>query len=418
MSDSSKEGAVGDVDDEFAFGTRLGIVFIVEGAFLSLLSVLGLLAYIAFAAVKTKGKRRVQWTIATPLHAYFISLLFAELFQAIGAIMNLRWIQEASVDEGTFCVAQGIIKQTGDVSVALCTLAIAIHTFTAIVFRWKPPRPRFLSVTVLTTIWLTVTLIIVISAATHRNNIDDYWSDTQYWCWISKPYKLQQYLLDYAFMWTTAFANIILYIPMALVIKGIITVNGWKVRYRRAKERKHISTQSSVTSNGRGVDKVASQMLFYPAVYTITILPIAIVRFRAFHDEHVPFAYTAIADVLFVCSGFFNVCLFGFTRPSLLPRRDTFASSGQSLHPLTFSLRSPTVDQPFSARPSMMPPRSPMGPVTAVTPITALPDDSVIYRFDSRSEHEYDVHSFQPSPMKTGLTPSLVSFHTSPHNSD
>ena len=157
----------------------------------------------------------------------------------------------------------------------------------------------------------------------------------------------------------------------------------------------------------------------YPAVYTLTILPIAIVRFRAFHDEHVPFAYTVVADVLFVCSGFFNVCLFGFTRPALMPRRDTLASSGQSLNPLTFSLRSPTVDHPFSARPSMIPPRSPMAPMTAVTtPITALPDDSVIYRFDSRSEHDYDVHSFQPSPVKTGKTPSLVSFRTGPNSSD
>ena len=58
----------------------------------------------------------------------------------------------------------------------------------------------------------------------------------------------------------SAFANIVLYVPMALVIKGIITVNGWKVRYRRAKERKHISAQSSLAS-GKGVDKVALQML-------------------------------------------------------------------------------------------------------------------------------------------------------------
>ncbi|EJD04169.1 uncharacterized protein FOMMEDRAFT_155289 [Fomitiporia mediterranea MF3/22] len=409
MSDLAKEGS-GTTDvtnDDFTFGQRLGIVFITEAAFLSLFSVLGLLGYIAFSARKTQGKRRRRWSMSTPLHVYFLSMMVAELFQATGAILNLKWIERASVDSGPFCVAQGIIKQIGDVSVALCTLAIAIHTFTAIVFRWSPPNPRLLSVLVLSVIWLTVVLIIVISAATHKNNLENYWSDTQYWCWIAKPYKLQQYLLDYCFMWATAFANIILYIPMALVIKGVFTVNGRRVRYKGPGERKQITTQGSLGSSGKGVDSIAMQMLFYPLVYTLTVLPIAIVRFRAFYDEHVPFTYTVIADVLFCCSGFFNVCLYGFTRPSLIPRRESLAVSNRNINHFSFSLRSPTVDQPLSTRPSLLPPRSPMG---------VLPDNSEVFRFEQHSFRDYDIHSLEPSPTKTGLSPSSISsFRTHSH---
>lgn len=42
-----REGAAGPVPAVFTFGQRLGIVFIVEAAFLSLFSVIGLLAYIS-----------------------------------------------------------------------------------------------------------------------------------------------------------------------------------------------------------------------------------------------------------------------------------------------------------------------------------------------------------------------------------
>ena len=94
-------------------------------------------------------------------------------------------------------------------------------------------------------------------------------------------------------------------------------------------------------------------ILSYPAIYTITVLPIAIVRFRAFHDQHVPFAATVVADVLFSCSGLFNVILFALTRPSLLPRRNSQYGS----HAISFSLRSRMtegdVEQSYIGRPPM-----------------------------------------------------------------
>lgn len=91
----------------------------------------------------------------------------------------------------------------------------------------------------------------------------------------------------------------------------------------------------------------------YPAIYTITVLPIAIVRFRAFHDQHVPFAATVVSDVLFSSSGLFNVILFALTRPSLLPRRNSqYDSQG-----ISFSLRSRVTedvgDRSYVGRPPM-----------------------------------------------------------------
>lgn len=414
-----------EVTGTFTFAKRLGIVFIVEAAFLSLFSVLGLLSYISFATRKTRRLQR--WTLSTPLHVYFLSMMISELIQSIGAIMNLRWITEAGVNSGVYCSTQGALKQIGDISVALNTLAIAVHTFSAIVFRWRPRHPRVVSCLVMTAVWLTVVLIILISLATHKDDLQAYWGNTGFWCWITKRYHLQQYLLDYLFMWVTAFANIVLYVPLCLVLKGIITVNGLHVKYKRKENRQHITTQGSQNS-GKGVDSIAMQMLFYPAIYTITVLPIAVVRFRSFNDKSVPFTYTVIADVLFSLSGCFNVILFGFTRPALLPRRDSTLPPSSHTN-ISFSLRSPMGDQfsvrtpaadqhsfyirspttadhhSLSCRPSLPPP--------ARTQMGALPDDSEIYRFDS---HSYcDIVSME-SPTKTGISPSLSSIHSINHD--
>ncbi|PAV21999.1 hypothetical protein PNOK_0195600 [Pyrrhoderma noxium] len=422
---SREDPGISSIEGPFTFGQRLGIVFIVEAAFLSLFSVLGLLLYITFAARRTRRYQR--WSSSTPLHVYFLSMMISEMIQSTGVIMNLRWVTKANVSSGVYCSAQGAIKQIGDIAVALNTLAIALHTFSAIVFRWRPRHPKLVSCLVMSFIWLTIASIIIISIGTHKDNLQEYWGDTAFWCWITKRYHLQQYLLDYLFMWLTAFANIILYVPLCLVLKGIISVNGLHVKYRRKENRQHITTQGSHTS-GKGVDSIAMQMLFYPAIYTLTVLPIAVVRFRAFNDKHVPFTYTVIADVLFALSGFFNVILFGFTRPALLPRRESTLPPSHHTN-VSFSLRSPMADQfsvrtpaadqhsfylrspttadhhSLSCRPSLPPP--------ARTQIGALPDDSEIYRFDSNSFT--DALSME-SPTKPGISPSLSSIHSINHN--
>ena len=46
--------------------------------------------------------------IRTHVAAYFVSLLITDLLQAIGYIMNARWISAMSATYGDFCVAQGM----------------------------------------------------------------------------------------------------------------------------------------------------------------------------------------------------------------------------------------------------------------------------------------------------------------------
>jgi len=294
--------------------------------------------------------------------------MVSDLIQAIGGILNVRWIENAGVTEGAYCSAQGALKQAGDVGVALASLAIAIHTFAVLVFRWRPNNTPTVAIIVVSAIWLFVILLISISFATHKGK--DYYGNTQYWCWITSQYPAQRIALEYFWMWFTALLNIVLYVPIALVLKGIITVRGIHVRLLSRTERRRTSVEAV---SGREISShIALKMIMYPALYTVTVLPIAIVRWDAFFGGCVPWAATVFSDVVFASSGLFNVLLYGFTRPNLLPQRDrnTHSDSGGSY--------------------KLSPPVSPRSPTGRAPPISTI---HIQMATDTTLSHEHDLDS-------------------------
>jgi len=314
----------------FGFGVRLGIVFIVESACLSAAAVTSLLLYIAYSAIKLKRGASRTWTVSTHIHYYFVNLLVSDLIQAIGGIMSIKWIVDAGVTEGTLCTAQAIFKQMGDVGVALTSLTIALHTFCVLVFGFRSPPKT--AIIVIATIWTFIALIVGLGVSTHRGEV--YYGNTQYWCWITKDFSKQRIALEYFWLWLAAFGNIIIYASLFLVVKGIIVVRGSKIHLRGRKDR-YYNRYATPRDEGNKSSAIAMQMLFYPAVYIVTVFPISVVRWMAFSGKSVPFPATAFATVLFSSSGLLNVILFKFTRPTLMPNRDNTISSVNSLPNIT-----------------------------------------------------------------------------------
>lgn len=354
------------------------MVFIVQASFLSALAVLGLLSYIAYSTIKLKNGASRHWSTTTHVHWYFVSMMVSDLIQAIGGILNIRWIEDSGVTEGAYCSAQGALKQAGDVGVALASLAIAIHTFAVLVFRWRPKNTPTIAIIVVSTIWLFVILLISISFGTHKGK--DYYGNTQYWCWITSAYPAQRIALEYFWMWFTSLLNIVLYVPIALVLKGIITVRGFHVRLLSQAERRRTSVEAV---SGREISShIALKMIMYPALYTVTVLPIAIVRWESFLGGCVPWAATVFADVVFASSGLFNVLLYSFTRPNLLPQRDRATSNSDHGHGGSFKL-SPPVS-----------PRSPTGgrapPLSAIH-IQMATDTTVTSDLDRDRDRDSDL---------------------------
>jgi len=253
------------------------------------------------------------------------------------------------VYEGPYCTTQGILKQVGDVGVALTSLTIAIYTFLTLVFRLRIPHRSALIV--IACIWVFIALIIGIGYATNSKQGQQYYGNTQYWCWITEDNPGERIGLEYFWMWLAAAGNLFLYLIIALVVKGVLIVTpSRKVRFRNKKEditdnELAVLTSSDDGERSRRLTAIATQMLFYPAVYIVTVTPIAIARWSSFSGHRVPFAGTCFASILFASSGFLHVLLFGLTRPRLLPSRDKTLTAGGGVKSEISSLRTGVHDE-------------------------------------------------------------------------
>ncbi|KAF9236419.1 hypothetical protein BU15DRAFT_76993 [Melanogaster broomeanus] len=302
----------------FTFGTRLWMVFMAEAAAMSALAVSALLTYITYSAVTIQQNASRRWSTDTHIHYYFLNLMICDLLQAIGGLLSIKWIAEACVYSSAVCTVQGLLKHVGEVGVALSTTVITLHTLQVLAFR-QNSSPKFARV-ILAIIWVTIALLVGIPNAVQRSIYDPAGA----WCWIREPIH-ELISLQYMWMWTAALLNIVVYVFLALVVGRVIIIEGHKIRLPRGDGRRQQTSTFSEnldSEHRRDEGAIALQMLFYPAVYTLTVLPISAARFSAFTDHSVPFSLTAIAETLFALSGLLDVALYSLTRPKLMPQRE------------------------------------------------------------------------------------------------
>ncbi|KII93802.1 hypothetical protein PLICRDRAFT_171509 [Plicaturopsis crispa FD-325 SS-3] len=297
----------------FSFGVRVGLVFMVQAGSVSLIAVMGLLIWLAYGALKGSRRDRTR-SKETDVHYYLVSLLMFDIVQATGGLINISWIAKAEVAPGSLCTTQGILLHIGDIGVALSSLIIGIHSFNILVLRWTPKRST--SLVVLGVLWTFIALVVGISYGVHQREGQEFYGNTHYWCWIRNQYSVQQIVLDYLWIWIAAFSNCIIYVLLALVTNDLVILDDGKFRITTHTERLARRGAAKPTRAS-----IARQMLYYPAVYLVTVIPISVARFTEFGGYKVPFAATAFADVLFASSGVLNVILFVLTRPTLLPDR-------------------------------------------------------------------------------------------------
>ncbi|KAG2120758.1 uncharacterized protein F5147DRAFT_647191 [Suillus discolor] len=308
----------------FDFDDRLGLVFIVEAATLSVLAITTLLAYIttyprpiSIAPSQFEWVPTRRWSTDTHVHYYFLNLMIFDLIQAIGGMFNIVWIDAAEIYPGTICTVQGIIileVEPESANLPQLSQTIALHTMQVLILRWStPPKGALLGSAI---IWMIVGLMVGIPNII----IDDFYGPTGHWCWIERN-NFQRMGLQYMWMWFAAFITIVVYIFLALVVKRIVSIDGYKIRWTSSEIRSITPSDGSDPRQRGDEGAIALRMLFYPAVYIITVLPITAARFTEFHTQNVPWGVTAWADTLLLLSGFFNTILYTLTRPKLLPRR-------------------------------------------------------------------------------------------------
>ncbi|KAF8800227.1 hypothetical protein BYT27DRAFT_7263126 [Phlegmacium glaucopus] len=298
----------------FTFGQRLGIFLVIEAAFLSAASVTFILCFALYRRILYTWRRKAthwQQTSDATSSGLFLNLMVADLVQAIGNMPDIRWMAEGIVSPGSLCTGQAVLKQVGIVGVAMTSLAIALHTFTILVLRWRGP-PKLPTYAIIS-IWAFVALVIGSANATHRDEV--YYGPTGYWCWILPKYKAEQIVTEYLWVWLSGLSMIILYGIMFAVIRGWFIIDHGIHWYNKS-YRGALNLESD---DDKRIKAVANSMLYYPAVYIVCVFPNTLARWLAFSDANPPpYQFTLFANAIYGLSGMFNLILFLVTRPRVV----------------------------------------------------------------------------------------------------
>ncbi|KAJ7347465.1 hypothetical protein DFH08DRAFT_868056 [Mycena albidolilacea] len=289
-----------------------GVAVLVVISSCSFTAVIGLLLAISVSAFNTRSwntDKHPHLFVRSQVAAYFISLLLSDLIQTLGSILNVKWIGDGAVAVGEVCTVQGVLKQIADVSTAIWTLVIAIHTFSLVCLGYKWSRFTFLAVLILG--WSGIAALVIAGPASHTSRHGSFYGISGYWCWISAGYPTSRIVLDYLFMFMAAGFSFVLYTLVFLRLRGNIVFEGRHISFRRTGLAWRGGQNRAVT--------LAKQMLVYPVAYTIIVLPISASRFSSFAGQNVPFEVTIFTAAVYLLSGIVNVTVFTMTRRILPP---------------------------------------------------------------------------------------------------
>ncbi|KZT10362.1 uncharacterized protein LAESUDRAFT_645108 [Laetiporus sulphureus 93-53] len=284
----------------------------------------------------------------------FVSLLCANILQAIASMMDLQWLMDGAVEAGRFCGAQGGLKNGGNVASAVWSAALSVHVFMLLFLRRGMTNRT--CIVLIASGWIFVGFVVAIGPlAIQKAEESSYFGPSGYWCWITHEYPEEQMLLEYFFEFLSAACSIILYTAIVLRVRGnlIIANDKWRLRFVPHGERWLLSVSRDYTDNA--MMSVAARMVWHPIAYTICLLPVAVARFISFDLRAVPFWVTIFADFIFNMQGFVNVVLVMCTRhlipdttmlPMFVPRKVIDFSSSEAYGITPFTLPQPAAEVP------------------------------------------------------------------------
>ncbi|KAF8274449.1 hypothetical protein EI94DRAFT_1713454 [Lactarius quietus] len=286
-------------------GQSIGLTVVAEASLLSIIAVIFIFVLIGrnmlrYRTALPKGGWKL---LKSPADIYMLSLFVYDLLQALGSVLNIRWAHNGIVTTGSFCKAQGIIQQIGELGVALITLILTIYTF--VVAIWNVgSQAHHLAIGIVSL--ATLFIAFWVGFGNHYKNFE---TPTPYWCWVgpSSKFRLERLAGEYVWMWIALLASVILYVSLYFWTRGHLSVN-------------------------------LKSMLFYPLAYSLMILPLSIARWLEFDGKSVPSAATFFGSSVFCLSGAINVLLFLTTRPQLLlfsPPDEFSEPEGTELQPAT-----------------------------------------------------------------------------------
>jgi len=283
---------------------------------LSLTTVLIVLCVFAAAGLRRLNAENKNMYPMTHLALFFGSLLFSNVLQGVGNVMDIKWAIQAGVREGGYCTAQGAIKQVSNLGMSFWSLVISFHAFTILFLRWKPKK--WTAYTTFFLVWTFIILLVgAIPFAIKKPGIP-YFGLAGYWCWIKQDYAVARIVLEYLWMYISIGVSAMLYALIFLRLRGNLLVEGRKWSLRLVPSSEAWQLQMGRDLVDAHMLKVASHMLLYPLAFVILILPITAIRMMENAGKTARFEVVIFAAIFFGLNGFVNTILLMSGR-NLLP---------------------------------------------------------------------------------------------------
>lgn len=230
-----------DADNTFVLNDGYRAAVIVNGIIgtVSTLAVSGLLLHLfSVSFISGRGGANKDERIFLRMHlgAFVVCLLLSDLIQGLSGMFQLVWAANKQIDAGPLCTAQAAMIMFGDLGTAFWNAVVAIHTFWTVVLG---KRMSTIAVALLiATGWtLCVVLTIIGPIAIQNETAGPFYAIAGGWCFVTGYYKNARIYLHYVPMLLSAFIITVLYLLVAMVLFGVLVVDGNKWRLKAPPRR-------------------------------------------------------------------------------------------------------------------------------------------------------------------------------------
>ncbi|QRV85304.1 hypothetical protein RhiJN_13322 [Ceratobasidium sp. AG-Ba] len=322
-------------------GDRVGLGFIGAAGLLSASSTFILLVYLVRHSFfnqddNTPLVRGLRSFSRSALGAFLYSLLISDLIQGAAFAINLKWAVDGSIGHSDVCTAQAAVSQFGDLGGALWSLAIAYYTF-SLLFMLKKPSV-WVTWALLALGWTLISVLPILGPTVIEKveTKGHFYGISGAWCWIGDAYQAERFIYVYMWIFLSLLSSAVLYSLVYLRFSGRLYYEQGKLSWRSTSHPSrntisfHVSGESGSNGTrlvnnpgefngvGKHLKKVARRLMFYPLVYSLVTVPVAICRIGTMAGWTVPFPLYAFAGTTFASSGLTNVVLFIVTRHSFI----------------------------------------------------------------------------------------------------
>ncbi|EHY56000.1 hypothetical protein HRR83_006620 [Exophiala dermatitidis] len=278
---------------------RHGLIAVAFFGILSLVATFSLFIYLTYRLCSwyLKGQLRDG---ANQFFLLIYNLVLADLQQAVAFALTARYLATDKIEVGTkTCWANGWFISTGDLASGVFILAIAIHTFFAVVKGRRVSNKKFAAGIVSAWIFVYAMAIIGVGIDPHL------YVRAGAWCWINHKHESLRLWLHYFWIFVCMFGTVVIYASIFLSIHTHV-------------RRESVAAPAGQGSNQVPLTRAARYMIIYPVVYVICTLPLAGGRMASMTGSSVPYWWYCLAGAAITSCGWLDVLLYACTRRVLI----------------------------------------------------------------------------------------------------